>query len=184
MPKKLTDGDKEKIVNEVGKQGEAAQSYGKLNRKVAPLKVPERMALIKDLQSMLKTIEDSKTPKDDKSKQLAEINRELETANSKVIEAVLVPLTAMEMLSVQGFVAEASTSGLRSEFDLDVRLFMIVKAEHCAIVHLATRQKDSPSKRYFTNMDAVVMLDDETLHEIARQYREAFILSEEERKNL
>jgi len=184
MPKKLTDGDKEKIVKAVETQGAAAQAYEKLNRKVASLKVPERMALIKDLQSMLKTIEGSKTPKDNKSKQLADINRELETANSKNIVAVLVPLTAMEMLSVQGFVAEASTRGLQSEFDLDVRLFMIVKAEHCAIVHLATRQKDNPSKRYFRNMDEVVMLDDETLHEIARQYKDAFVLSEEERKNL
>ena len=184
MPKKLTDVDKEKIVKEVEKQGVAAQAYEKLNRKVASLKVPERMALIKDLQSMLKTIKESKTPKDNKSKQLAQINRELETANSKNIEAVLVPLTAMEMLSVQGFVAEASTRGLQSEFDLDVRLFMIVKAEHCAIVQLATRKKDSPSEKYFRNMDEVVMLDDETLHEIARQYKEAFVLSEEERKNL
>lgn len=183
MPKNMTDGDKEKIVKEVEKQGAAAQAYEKLNRKSATLKVPTRMALIKDLQSMLKTVEGATTPEDDKSKQLVEINRELEKANSNSIEAVLVPLTAMEMLSVQGFVAEASTRGLQSEFDLDVRLFMIVKAEHCAIVHLATRKTDNPSERYFRDINDVVMLDDETLHEIARQYKEAFVLTEEERKN-
>jgi len=168
---------------ELEQEKQAAESYEKLTRKEYALKVPRNESLVYAINKALTVLKKSeKTDKLDAEIKKAE--QQLHEAENNLIEATLVPLSAMDLIVIQSYVAEASLRAEEASFDDDVRLFMLLKAEQCATIYLAVRRSDDLKTRYFTKQETVVLLDEMTLRSIALQYRKAFVIEDGARKNL
>ena len=181
--KATTERDKVEALRRAGDKGNLAKAYEKINRKEYPIEVPRSMNLIETLKKTIKLLKGSEKAKEI-SEQIQKAEQQLNKAENDLIKATLVPLSAMDLLLVQSYVAEASIKGEEASFDPDVRLFMLVKSEQCATVWLSLRSTEDKHQRYFIKQEDIVLLDELTLRTIVVKYKEAFVLEDEERKNL
>lgn len=175
----MSDG---KDVTHLKKEKQVAEAYEKLSRRQHSITVNRNEGLVQALRRTIDKINGSEK-KNELAEEIKKAEQQLREAESHVINAVLVPLSAMDLLMIQSYVAEAIIRAEEASFDGDVRLFMIVKAEQCATVYLALRRTDNPNKRYFDTQEEVALLDEVTLRSIIEQYHEAFSLKDSERKN-
>lgn len=159
-----------------------ARALEKLSRKSLEVEVPKHLTLIRTVEAALAEARKSQTQ--DQQVRLQQAERELETLRQGRITGTFVPLKAGDILLLQGFVADMALKGKELGFELAVQLFLMSKAESCGTVYLALRQRGNLSQRYFASQEEVALLDHETLRELVRLYAEAFVLTEEERKNL
>ena len=180
--KATTEKDKVEVLRQAGDQGDLAKAYEKLNRKEYPIEIPRNMNLIQTLKKTIKLLKGSEKAKE-VSENIKKAEQQLNKAENDLVKGTLVPLSAMDLLLVQSWVAEASIKGEEAAFDPDVRLFMLVKSEQCATVWLSLRSTEDTRQRYFVKQEDVVLLDELTLRTIVLKYKEAFILEDDERKN-
>jgi hypothetical protein len=179
----VTEHDKQAAVDAVSAQHLLARAQEKLARKSVDVEVSNNLTLIQTLEAGLAELQ-AAADSAEKPAQMADAGQQLETLRQDRITATLVPLKALELLLVQGFVTEASLKAREMGFELDVQLFLMAKAERCGTIYLALRSRNNPAERYFKNQEDVALLDDRTLRELARRYGEHFVLTEDERKNL
>jgi len=173
-------GITEKQLDVVEKEGKAADAYLKLNRKNLDIDVPKYLGTVRQLEGYLAEAEKQGYSAEEVDK----IEQKLKEIKKEQIVASFVSLSAQDLIHIQAFVAEAIKRSGESDFDTEVRLFMMLRAEQCATIWLALRKREDHSKRYFGRMEDTVLSDDETLRELAKLYKENFVLTEEERKNL
>jgi hypothetical protein len=181
MAEDLTEREKQSALKTAETVGSTATAVGKLRLTHLDVDVPRHISKIQTLETVLEELKASDAP--NKAEQITEVERRLEDFTKDRIVATLVPLSAMDLLVVQGWISEASRRGLEVSFDLDVRLFMLAKSEQCGTIYLALRQQSNRKARYFENQEDVVLLDDQTLMRLSRLYRDAFVLTDDERKN-
>lgn len=183
MTTDVTEHDKQAAVDAISAQHWLATAQEKLARKSVEVEVSNNLTLIQTLEEGLAELQ-AAADSEEKPAQIADAEQQLATLRQDRIVATLVPLKALELLLVQGFVTEASLKAREMGFELDVQLFLMAKAERCATIYLALRRRDNPAERYFKSQEDVALLDDRTLRELARHYGESFVLTEDERKNL
>jgi len=172
----------EKATEQLEQEKQVAESYEKLTRKEYALKVPRNESLIYAIKKALATIKASE--KTDKlADEIKKAEQKLHEAENNLIEATLVPLSAMDLILIQSYIAEASLRAEEASFDDDVRLFMLLKAEQCATVYLSVRRSNDLKTRYFTKQESVVLLDEMTIRSIVLAYRKAFVIEDGARKN-
>ncbi|KKM20973.1 hypothetical protein LCGC14_1640100 [marine sediment metagenome] len=174
--------EKVTVQSELEQEAQVAESVAKLTRKTYAIKVPRNESLIYALKKALESLNNS-AKKDKLTDQIKKAEQKLSEAEANLIEATLVPLSAMDLILIQSHVAEASIRAEAAAFDPDVRLFMLVKAEQCATVHLSVRKSNDLKTRYFAKQEDVVLLDEMTLRSIVLKYREAFVVEDRARKN-
>ena len=172
--------DAEKTLKDVKHQGEVADSHSKLNLTHIDVEVPRRMRAIQDLEELLKLI---KKGSENSEKDIKRVEQELEQERNDTIKASLLPLRVNQILAIQGFVKDADITAAESRLTLDVRLFMCLKAEQCSMIWFTMRRRANRLERYFKNQEDVALMDEGTLNELSRIYKETFVLSSEERKN-
>lgn len=183
MTTDVTEQDKRAAVDAVSSQQLLASAQAKLARKSAEVEVPNNLTLIQTLEEGLAELR-AAADAAEKPRQIADVEQQLATLRQDRVVATLVPLKALELLVVQGFVTETSLKAREMGFELDVQLFLMAKAERCGTIYLALRRRDNPAERYFKSQEDVALLDDRTLRELARLYGEHYVLTEDERKNL
>ena len=172
----------EKATAQPEQEKQVAESYEKLTRKDYAIKVPRSESLVYAIKKAIDALKNSE--KTDKlSDEIKKAEQKLHEAENNLIEATLVPLSAMDLIVIQSYVAEASLRAEEASFDDDVRLFMLLKAEQCATVYFAVRRSDDLKARYFTKQESVVLLDEMTLRSIILAYRKAFVIEDSARKN-
>lgn len=171
------------LLNILEKQGEVVATYKKLNSKEVDVEVPKRLSEIRELEAALKIVNESQLSEDKKNEERTKVEQQLVDARSDTLRVKLVPLSAMEKIMVQGYVAEAAAESRNVSFELDVRLFMLMKAEHCSLLYYATRKFENPGERYFEKIEDVPDLDDMVMRQLAQIYKESFVLTSDERKN-
>lgn len=179
---KLSDNEKNEAIGSITGSENVSLIYEKLNRKFVNVNVPRRLNEVKSLEALLRELEDVDV--ENKDDQIKEVERRIAASKNDYIDGVLVPLTNMELLTVQGIVTEAHKHGVEAKLDLDIRLFMLAKAEQCATVYYSLRRVDDRSKFYFVNQEEVVLADEETLRHIAQLYKDSYVLTDDERKKL
>ncbi len=172
----------EKGTTQLEQEKQLAESLEKLSRKESVLKVPRNESLVYAIKKALDSLQKSKN-KDKLADQIKKAEQKLSEAENNLIEATLVPLSAVDMILVQSHVAEASLRAEEASFDDNVRLFMLLKAEQCATVYLTVRKSDDLKTRYFAKQEDVVSVDEMTLRDIILKYREAFVVEDIARKN-
>ncbi len=174
--------EKTTVQSELEQEKQVAESVAKLTRKTYEIKVPRNESLIYALKKALDSLNNS-AKKDKLTDQIKKAKQKLSEAEADLIEATLVPLSAMDLILIQSHVAEASIRAEAASFDDDVRLFMLLKAEQCATVYLSVRKSNALKTRYFAKQEDVVLLDEMTLRSIVLKYREAFVVEDRARKN-
>ncbi len=172
----------EKATAQLETDKQVAESLEKLKRKTYDLKVPKNESLIYAITKALEVIKKG-SKKDNSKAEIQKVEQKLSEAQNDLIEATLVPLSAMDLIVIQAHVAEASLRAEEASFDDNVRLFMLLKAEQCATVYLTMRKSNDLKTRYFAKQEDVVQLDEMTLRSIVLKYREGFVLGERARKN-
>lgn len=186
MATQLTTQDKRDVVESVSKDELLVKAQQKLGCKSLDVEVPANLTLIETMEGSLNAVKTAATAVDPEQykQQIVESEQQIATLKTDAIKATFVPLKAMELLLVQGWVTEAALKGQEMGFELDVQIFLMSKAERCALVYLALRDRNNQSQRYFKSQEDVTLLDDRALRELSHLYTEAFVLTEEERKNL
>lgn len=174
--------EKATAQDDLKQEKQLSESYEKLTRKEYALKIPRNESLVYAIKKALDVLKDSK--KTDKlADEIKKAEQRLHEAENNLIEAMLVPLSAMDLIVIQSYVAEASLRAEEASFDDNVRLFMLLKAEQCATIYLSVRRSDNLKVRYFDKQENVVLLDEMTLRSIVLKYREAFVIEDSARKN-
>ena len=176
----MTDEEKAATVATVSAEALAVKAHEKLSRKSLDVDIIRNLSLYEEIAKMVEAVK--KSPESN-TEAITQAEQQLESLKKDTISATLVPLRAMDILLVQGWVTEAAIQGKAMGFDFDVQLFVMSKAERAATAYLALRKRSNPAERYFATQDEVALLDDRTLREIAKLYSESFVLTEEERKN-
>lgn len=171
--------EKQGAVEAVSKQAIAVKAYEKLNRKSIDVEVPRNLSLIAEVEKYLEEAKKTSSSSD----VVSDAERQLDELRKDVVSATLVPLRAVDILMVQGFVTETALQCRSQGFDFDVQLFTMSKAERAATIYLALRRRANTSERYFKSQEEVTILDDATLRELAKIYAESYVLTPEERKN-
>ena len=184
MPDKTKEQEKEKTLENVERQGEIADSQLKLNRTHIDVEMPRRMRAIRELEELLTIFKKGSEKDKNPEKEVTRVEQELEKERNDTIKATLVPLKVSEILAIQGFVRDADITASESRLALDVRLFMCLKAEQCAMIWFTMRKRANHYDRYFRNQEDVALMDELTLIELSKIYKNTFVLSEESRKNL
>lgn len=184
MTNEITEKDKQEVLQAVSKQEVLTRAYKKLNCKSVDVDMPVNAAALQMLESALAELKKSPSDLPEYKAQVAQAEQQIEVLKADRIRGTLVPLKAMDLLFIQGWVTESSLLGRDRGLDFDVQLFIMAKAEKCATVYLALRKRESTIERYFKSQEDVVLLDEKTLSEIVKIYADNFILTEEERKNL
>jgi|GEM_PF-6796555 len=174
-------GEQRATEGTVSKGAAAASAQEKLTRKSAEVEVLRYMSITETLERNIEELKKSNEP--DNLEKIKEAERRVAELRQDTICGVLVPLKLPEMLMVQGLSAETRIMGKDMGFDLDVQLYVMWKANATGIVYYSLRKKDNPRERYFTSQEDLAGIDEATLVELDRKYREAFSLTEEERKN-
>lgn len=175
----MEQAEKKATVEAVSKEALVVKAYEKLNRKSLEVEVPVNLSLVQELTRFVE--EARKT--DASPETLAEAEQKVNDLRKDTIVATLVPLKAVEILMVQGFVTETALLVRQQGFDFDVQLFTMAKAERAATVYLALRKRGALAERYFKTQEEVTLVDEGTLKELSRLYGENFVLTPEERKN-
>jgi len=196
---KDNDQEKEQLFKDIKETGEVAKSIGKLlkdkvevsfNMKQSDIDILESdtetlQAKVDELKD--KTDEESITLKKTLEDTIAEISKKKNELSEDLVKAVLVPLKYREMRIVQTAVAEAVMTTEAMNFDLNVRIVMVMQEKKLMTVYLALRKHNSVSERYFPDgeigLQEIVKLSDRTIEALYFEYIKNFVLTDDERKN-
>jgi len=170
----------QRAVESVIKNHVVSKAYEKLAKKYVDVEIPKELSLLETLEAFLQSLREESPQNPEK---IAEAERQIETTKKTTISGTLVPLKTSDMFVVQGVIAETAMRGREMGFEMDVQLFVMAKAERCATLFLALRQKNNAGERYFKTQEEVLLVDDRVLVELAKAYRDNFVLTDEERKN-
>lgn len=171
--------EKAEAVEAVSKEAIALKAYEKLSRKALDVDVPRSLSVMNDVLHLIdEAKKSSATPE-----AIAEAEQKVVELRQDMISATLVPLKAVEIIMVQGFVTETALLGRAQGFDFDIQLFTMAKAERASTIYIALRKRGNPTERYFKTQEEVTLLDEATLRELASQYAQNFVLTPDERKN-
>ena len=177
----MNDVEKQAAVDSAVKDALVVKAHEKLHRKSFDVVVLKNLTALEQLEQVLTELHKQEQPN---TERIAQVEQQLDTLRKDAISATLVPLKTSDILMVRGLVSEVALEARKANYELDVQLFLMIRAEQCGTIYRALRQKSKTEMRYFENETEVTMLDDRVLAELATLYRDAFVLTDEERKNL
>jgi len=104
-----------KNITQLEQDKKLSESYEKLARKKYDIQVPRDEGLIYVLKRTLTELQKSEN-KDEVDSEIKKAEQRLIEAENDVIKATFVPLSAMDMLTVQSYVAEAAIRAEEAAF--------------------------------------------------------------------
>lgn len=182
------------IVEQVKESGEVSKLIGKLKKDKVEVEFNEsqdeidmleldensiklRLEAVKD-----ETTDEVKRLREEASKVLDKIATKKDALSKNLVKAYLVPLKYREYRLVQTAITEALFSSEKMNFDMDVKVSMMVQEKKFMTVFLCLRKKSNLNERYFDSLDDIVKISNNTLDKLHKVYAEEFELGENERK--
>jgi hypothetical protein len=114
-------------------------------------------------------------------KAVEEIDKQNEALSKDVLHACLVPLKYRDKRTVQTFIHEAMLKTEGMNFDLNVRMMMVLEEKKIATVYLALRKKENLEESFYT-LDEIVDVPTTTINNLYEEYNKAFEITELEIK--
>lgn len=181
--------EEKKFIEELVKDQPATKALQKLNRKPLEISVYRHTSLVGDYEKALALIDEQipNAKDNDVLKELEETKKEvlkkLEDVEKDKIEGVLTPLLYRDMQDIKAAVTEAVVHFQEYKFDIEVIMARVIAEERYMTVFCALKRKDNPSKRYFTSLEEIVLMDDATIFDIYKRWEDHFVLTVDELKN-
>ena len=180
------------IIEQVKESGEVSKILGKLKKDKVEVEFNESQDEIdlleldeKSIQLRLEAVKDETTEeviklREDAIKLLDEIKTKKEVLSKNLVKAYLVPLKYRDYRLVQTAITEALFSAEKMNFDIDVKVSMMIQEKKFMTIFLCLRNKSA--ERYFESLDDIVKVSNNTIDYLHKVYCEEFELGENERK--
>ena len=179
--------EKKALLDEVKNSGEVSKVIEKLQKdKVAVSFYVNQTALDLLESDREQLVERLKVEKNEEivsaiKNAIEEINKKHDEMSKDVLHALLVPLKYRDKRTVQTFIHEAMLKTEAMNFDLDVRMMMVLQEKKYATIYLALRKKENVDE-YFYTLDEIVDVTATTISNLCDEYNKTFELTEPEIK--
>lgn len=185
------EGEKEKkeFLNDVVKNQDVTRAIVKLGKKVLPVNIHRHVSLVKaikdDLAKIPEILKDETNEKIKADLETLKVKREEALAKEEKdrIEGVLTTLTYRDMNDIKAAVTEALIHFSDYNFDTNVKMARVVAEERYMTVFCALKRSDDPTKKYFSTLEELSQVEDETLFELYDLWFKTFVLTDSEIKN-
>ena len=180
------------IFEQVKESGEVSKILGKLKKESVEVTFNDTQDEIdmleldeQTIQLRLDSVKDENTDdvvklREEATKVLDEIKTKKEALAKNTVKAYLVPLKYRDYRLVQTAITEALFSAEKMNFDVDVKVSMMIQEKKFMTIFLCLRKKST--ERYFESLDDIVKVSNNTIDHLYKIYAEEFELGENERK--
>jgi hypothetical protein len=179
--------EKKALLDDVKDSGEVAKVIEKLQKEKISVKFYVNQTAMDLLDSDKQQLEGRlKVEKNEElisaiKMAIEEIVKKNEELSKDVLHAQMVPLKYRDKRTVQTFIHEAMLKTEAMNFDLDVRMMMVLQEKKYATVYLSLRKKENTNE-YFYTLDEIVEVPATTINNLYDEYNTAFELTEPEIK--
>lgn len=180
------------IIEQVKESGEVSKIIGKLKKDKVEVEFNESQDELdlleldeKSIQLRLEVVKDETTDevvklREDAVKLLDEIKTKKDALSKNLVKAYLIPLKYRDYRLVQTAITEALFSAEKMNFDLDVKVSMMIQEKKFMTVFLCLKKRSG--ERYFESLEDIVKVSNNTIEKLHSIYSEEFELGENERK--
>lgn len=181
--------DKKEFLNEMVKNQDVTKAIVKLGKKQLPVNIYRHVSLVKSIKDDLAKIPDIlKEETNEKIKaDIVALQQKHEASLAREekdkIEGVLTTLTYRDINDIKAAVTEALIHFSDYNFDTNVKMARVVAEERYMTVFCALKRSDDPSKKYFSNLEELSQVEDETLFALYDLWFNNFVLTDSEIKN-
>jgi hypothetical protein len=179
--------EKKALLDDVKENGEVAQAIEKLQKDKVAVMLYVNQTALDLLESDKQQLEERlKVEKDEEiisaiKNALVEIDKKHDELSKDVLHAYLVPLKYRDKRTVQTFIQEAMMSTESMNFDLDVRMMMVLQEKKYATIYLALRKKENVDVKFY-GLTEIVDIAATTINNLYDEYNKAFEITEPEIK--
>ena len=182
-----SDHEKKALLDDVKNSGEVAQAITKMLKEKVEVNFYANQTQLDILESDRQQLEARLPVEKDQEivpvikSALEEITKKQTELSKEVLHAILVPLKYRDKRTVQTFIHEAMLKTEPMNFDLDVRMMMVLQEKKYATIYLALRKRNNPEEHYYT-LEQIVDIPATTINNLYDTYNQEFELTELEIK--